>query len=98
MRNLFGVTVFHRSIANWSLGGVDASSIYVYSAIWETYLVDQYFIDLLSIGVGMNVSSLYVFSAICDTYLVYWYLIDVLSIGMGVYVSLVDVHSAICVT
>ena len=30
--------VFQRSIVNWS-GGVDVSSVYVHSAICETYLV-----------------------------------------------------------
>ena len=35
---LIGVMVFHRHIVNWSVG-VDVSSVYVYSAICETYLV-----------------------------------------------------------
>ena len=38
MCNLFGVMVFQRSIANW-IWGVDVSSVYVHSAICETYLV-----------------------------------------------------------
>ena len=50
-------------------GGVDVSSIYVHSAICDTYLVYWYFIDVLSIGVwGVDVSSVYVHSAICDSY------------------------------
>ena len=35
---LFSVTVFQRSIVNWSLG-IDVSSVYVHSAICDTYLV-----------------------------------------------------------
>ena len=35
---LFGVMVFHRSIVNWSLG-IYVSSVYVHSAICDTYLV-----------------------------------------------------------
>ena len=38
MKWLFGVMVFHRCIVNLS-GGLDISSVYVYSAICETYLV-----------------------------------------------------------
>ena len=38
MWNLFGVMVFHISIVNWSVG-VDVFSVYVHSAICETYLV-----------------------------------------------------------
>ena len=38
MPKLFGVMAFHRSIVNWSLG-VDVSSVYVHSAICETYLL-----------------------------------------------------------
>ena len=51
MCNLFGVMVFQRSIVNWS-GGKDVSSVYVHSAICDTYVVQWYSIDLLSIGVG----------------------------------------------
>ena len=51
--------------------GVDVFSVYVHSAICESYLVKWYSIDLLSIGVeGVDVSSVYVHSAICETYLV----------------------------
>ena len=51
--------VFYRSIVNWS-GGVDVFSVYLHSAICETYLVSWYSIDLLSIGVwGVVVSSVY---------------------------------------
>ena len=64
-------------------GGVDVSSVYVLSTICDTCLVLQYFIDILSVGVGVYVSSVYVHSAICVTYFVYWYSIDVLSIGVG---------------
>ena len=32
--------------------GVDVSSVYVYSALCDTYVVSWYSIDLLSIGVG----------------------------------------------
>ena len=32
-------------------GGVDVSSVYVHSAKCDTYLVQRYFIDVLSIGV-----------------------------------------------
>ena len=39
--------VFHRSIVNWSEEGVDVFLVYVHSAICETYLVQQYSIDLL---------------------------------------------------
>ena len=47
--NLFGVMVFRYL---WSIGvGVDVSSVYVHSAICDTYLVSWYSIDLLSIGV-----------------------------------------------
>ena len=42
--------VFHRSIVNWS-GGVDVFLVYVHSAICETYLVQQYSIDLLSVKI-----------------------------------------------
>ena len=42
----------------------------MHSAIFDTYLVQLYFIDLLSIGVGVDVSSVYVHSAICEIYLV----------------------------
>ena len=38
MSNLFGVTVFHRSIVNWSVWLV-VSSVYMHSDICETYLV-----------------------------------------------------------
>ena len=38
MCNLFGVTVFQRSVVNWS-GEVDVSSVYVHSAICDAYLV-----------------------------------------------------------
>ena len=31
--NLFGVTIFYRSIVNWSGMGVDVCSVYVHSAI-----------------------------------------------------------------
>ena len=33
MCNLFAVTLFHRCVVNWILGGVDVSSVYVHSAI-----------------------------------------------------------------
>ena len=39
MWNLFGVAIFHTSILNWCGGGIDVSSLYVHSAICETYLV-----------------------------------------------------------
>ena len=42
--------VCQRSIVNWS--GVDVSSVYVHSTICETYVVQQYSIDVLSIGGG----------------------------------------------
>ena len=45
-------------------------SVYVHSAICETYLVQWCSIYLLSIGVGVDVFSVYVHSAICQTYLV----------------------------
>ena len=46
--------------------GVYVSSVYVYSAIFDSYLVIQYFRDLLSIGVeGVDVSSVYVHCALC---------------------------------
>ena len=51
------------------LGG-DVFSVYVYSAICETYLVSWYTIDQLSIGGVVHVSSVYVHSVICVTYLV----------------------------
>ena len=35
---LIWCNLFHRSIVNWSLG-VDVSSVYVHSAICETYFV-----------------------------------------------------------
>ena len=38
MCKLFGVMVFHTSIFNWSWG-LDVSSVYVHSAISDTYLV-----------------------------------------------------------
>ena len=51
--------------------GVHVSSVYVHSAICETYLISWYFIDLLSSGVWrVHVSSVYVHFAVCDTYLV----------------------------
>ena len=62
--------VFHRSIVNWS-EGVDVFLVYVHSAICETYFMQQYSIDLLSLKLwGVDVSSVYVHSAICETYLV----------------------------
>ena len=33
------ILIFHRYIVNWSLGGVDESSVYVLYAICETFLV-----------------------------------------------------------
>ena len=66
--------------------GVDVFLVYVHSAICETYLVQQYSIDLLSLklwGGDVDVSSVYVHSAICETYLVYWYSIDRLFIWLG---------------
>ena len=36
--SVFGVMVFHRDIVNWS-GGGHVSSVYVHSAICDTYLV-----------------------------------------------------------
>ena len=44
------------------------SSVYVLSALGETYLVYWYSIDLLSIRMGVHVPSVYVYSAICETY------------------------------
>ena len=52
MWNLFGVAIFHTSILNWCGGGKDVFSVYMHSAICETYLVYQYSIHLFSIGVG----------------------------------------------
>ena len=53
------ILINHRYIVNWSLGGIDVSSVYVLSAICETYLVQQYSIDVLSIW-DVDVSSVYV--------------------------------------
>ena len=36
-------------------------------SISKTYLVQWYYIDLLSIGLGVNLSSVYVHSAIGET-------------------------------
>ena len=66
----YGVIVFQRSIYCQLEWGVDVSSVYVHSAICDTYVVQWYSIHLLSIGVGVHVSSVYVHSAICETYLV----------------------------
>ena len=63
MCNLFGVMVFQRSIVNWH-GGKDVSSVYVHSAICDTYVVQWYSIHLLSIGMGVYICSVYVHSAI----------------------------------
>ena len=49
---------------------VDVCLVYVDSAICETDLVSRYFMDLLSIGVGVHVFSVYVNYSICETYLV----------------------------
>ena len=49
-------------------GAYNVSSVHVHTAICDNYLVSQYSIDLLSIGVGLYVSSVYVHSAICDTF------------------------------
>ena len=46
MLNLFGVVVFHRSMVNWRRGAL----VYVYSAIYQTYLVYWYSIHLWLIG------------------------------------------------
>ena len=70
MYTLFGITLFHRCVVNWSLGRVDISSVYVHDAIYESYLVKHYSIHLFPIGVGVYVSSVCVHSAICDRYLV----------------------------
>ena len=70
MCNLFGVTLFHTSIVQLEWGGM----MYPQYMCILLYVIDiwckWYFIDLLSIGVGVDVSSVYVHSAICDTYLV----------------------------
>ena len=39
MSNVYGVMVFHIPMINWSCEGLDVSSVYVHSAICETYLV-----------------------------------------------------------
>ena len=39
MCNLFGVTVYSRDLLSIGVEGVDVSSVYVPSAICETYLV-----------------------------------------------------------
>ena len=53
--HLFGVTVFHRCIVNWSWV-VDVSSVYVHFAICDTYVVVMVFhrsIVNWSLGVHM---------------------------------------------
>ena len=50
MLNVFSVVVFHTSMVNW--WGVNLHSVYVHSAICETYFVQWYSIDLWSIGGG----------------------------------------------
>ena len=71
----------------------------MHSAICETYLVQWYSIDLLSIGVGVDVSSVYVHSAICETYLVQMvFHRSIVNWTVGGDVFSVYVHSAICDT
>ena len=52
--NLFGAVVFQRSMLDWRSGGVSLSWVYMYSAVYETYLV-QWFPEIyawLEEGVG----------------------------------------------
>ena len=79
MCNLFSVGVLHRSMVNQRRGAL----VYVHSSICETYLMQLYSIDLLSIGGGVHLHWVYVNSAICETYLVQWYSIHLWSIGGG---------------
>ena len=76
---------------------VDASSVYVHSAIYETYMVQCYSIHLFSIGVEQYIYSQYMcimlymkviwFNAIPYIYF---------QLEWGVYVSSLYVHCAIC--
>ena len=50
MLNVFSVVVFHTSMVSWRKGTL----VYVHSAICETYLVQQYSIDVWSIGGGIH--------------------------------------------
>ena len=58
MWNLFGVTLFYKCVVNWSFR-VDICSVYVHSAIYESYLVQCYSLHLFSIGVGQYIYSQY---------------------------------------
>ena len=79
------------------LGG-DVFSVYVYSAICETYLVSWYTIDLLSIGVGgISILSLYAFCNMCNLFGAMVFQRSIVN-WRGVHVSSVYVHSVICVT
>ena len=82
--------------------GVDVSSVYLHSVICETYLMYQYSIDLLSIGVGYWGRCML---SICDILLhvkLIWHnghSIHLLFIYVGgLDISSVYVHSAICET
>ena len=77
MLEVFGVVVYHRSIVNWSWG-VYLSSVYMHSAICVTYLVQWYFRDLLSIGLGGT--CILSFCAFCLYVKLIW--CNVLSIGV----------------
>ena len=67
---LIWCNVFHGSIVQLGMWGVHVSSIYVHSAICETYLVYGIPYIYCQLGKGVHVSTVYVHSAICETYLV----------------------------
>ena len=99
MRQVIPYNGIHRSIVNWSWR-VHVSSVYVHSAICETYLVSTWYsIHLLSIGVERYIYPqyrcilLYVKLIWCNGIpLIYCQL------EWGIHVFSVYVHSTICVT
>ena len=95
---LFGITILHRSIVNWS-GGGHVFSVYVHSLICETDLVHWYSTDLLSITVGGR--CILCICACCNMGNLFGVLIFhrfIFNWSGGVVVSSVYVHSAICKT
>ena len=79
--------------------GLNISSVYVHSAICETYVVQQYSIDVLSIGVrDICILSKCVFCYMCNVFGVMVFQRSIVNWSLGIDVSSVYVHSAICDT